>query len=451
MSKLEVAVAFFLVAFIVGMLHFPANVHASTYSANAVWFGENGTGWPSPNGHILSTNLTKCVNDLANNDIEYAIVFVGYWNATIPSKPNVVYYNAAKAAWVDALANYQAFYTSVINGFHGKGIRVIGWVEDGEGGAMDLTTGNRQNIDNVIATYMNLGFDGYNDDVEGWTGSHQIYIDYLNNLTTFSHTGANFADGKPRLNMPDVGFDSQQNTNQYLNVDYIVSMFYSNVSALENQQAAAYWQEDFGEYHGNNNATPPASPMIMGLMNDYGNKYPLTWQLGQVDKYLLAFGHPQLAGFCLWLYEYMGANPNDWSQWNYWITRVGTNTPLLCVATITSSPVTGTQLTVNGTQQYTPNIQYGFNGTVIILHAPPIITQYTFLNWSNGTNATTISVTLTSNTTIAAMYTPAIPEHNVPVLPAPFMIAMAITMLLVIIAFKKNKKQHSNQKRARKV
>lgn len=432
MRKLKVVVAFFFVALIAGMFHLPAGVHASAYSANAVWIQD--AAWPrfpASKDNILSKNLSGLVSDLSNNYVEFAIVFVGYWNATTPSKPTISYQHNA------------AFYQNVISAFHAKGIKVIAWAENGGGGTMNLTAGNVQNAYNATIACMNIGFDGYNDDIESnW---NQDWINYLNSLTTVLHNETNFTDGKSRLNMPDVPYDYQQIFNPSLYVDYIVSMFYSGTSTLENSQAAAYWQEDFGEYQKTND-TPPASPMIMGLMNHYGNKYPLTWQLGQVDKYLLDYGHPQLAGFCIWLYEYMGTNANDWNQWNYWIARVGTNTPSLYVATITSSPVTGIQLTVNGTQHDTPNIQYGFNGTVIILQAPPSITQYTFLNWSNGANGTTLSVTLTSNTTITAIYTPAIPEHNVPVLPAPFMTAMAITMLLVILTFKKNKKQHSSKK-----
>ena len=122
-------------------------------------------------------------------------------------------------------------------------------------------------------------------------------------------------------------YDWAQNINQYLHVDYIVSMFYGSVSAFENSQAAYFWQEEFGEYNGHN--TPPASPMIIGIMNFYGssiggtNANPLSWQLVQCSNYLAAYGHPQLAGFCIWVYEYMNVNAPDWSAWDNWITTVG--------------------------------------------------------------------------------------------------------------------------------
>ena len=99
-------------------------------------------------------------------------------------------------------------------------------------------------------------------------------------------------------------------------------MFYSNKSTLEDPEAAAFWQENFGEFLLNNQ--PPASPVILGIMNYDGNAHPLKWQLNQIDELLAKYGHPKLAGFSIWLYEYMGTNPDDWQQWNNWITRLQT-------------------------------------------------------------------------------------------------------------------------------
>jgi hypothetical protein len=97
-------------------------------------------------------------------------------------------------------------------------------------------------------------------------------------------------------------------------------------------------------------------------MNYYGNQYPLAWQLNELGKYMSLYGHPQLVGFSLWLYEYMGTAPDDWTQWNYWITRIGTTTPPLYTITINSSPLS-VQMSFNGAPHYTPNSLYGFTGT----------------------------------------------------------------------------------------
>lgn len=297
MRKSKIAAVAFFVALLVNMSSFPMTVHASTYSVNAVWIQD--TSWVEMNPNILTTNLTKVVDDLSQASMKFAFVFGGYWNADTSS----IVYN-----------ENDSVFTTVINALHAVNVKVLAWVEsDGE---MNLSAANRQNLYDQITTCMNKGFDGYNDDIEDWNGTLQNYIDYENNCTTVLH-------GLGKLMTADVALDWQQDTNQYLHMDYIVSMFYSNVSTLESSQAAVSWQEDFGEYQGHN--TPPASPMIMGIMNYYGNQYPLAWQLEQVDKYLTAYEHPQLVGFCIWLYEYMGTHADDWNQWNNWI--VVTETP----------------------------------------------------------------------------------------------------------------------------
>jgi len=291
MRKSKLAVATFFVAVLIIMPLLPTTFHASAYSANAVWIQD--MSWVRMNPSILTTNLTKVVDDLSHGNMKFAFVFTGYWNAD----NSTIMYN-----------ENDSVFTTVINALHAVNIKVLAWVENE--GAMNVSAANRQILYGQISTCMNKGFDGYNDDIEDWNGTLQNWIDYENNCTAVLH-------GLEKLMTADVAWDWQQNTNQYLHMDYIVSMFYSKVSTLESPDAAASWQEDFGEYNGHN--TPPASPMIMGIMNYYGNEYPLTWQLEQVDNYLTTYEHPQLAGFCLWLYEYMGTNADDWSQWNNWI------------------------------------------------------------------------------------------------------------------------------------
>ena len=194
----------------------------------------------------------------------------------------------------------------------------MAWAENGDA-ELDVTAANRNNLYASITRCVNKGFDGYNDDVEAYNGTLQDWIDYLNNATPVLH-------GLGKLMTADVPNDWRQNINPYLRMDYIVSMFYTSKSLLEDPRAAAYWQENFGQYLWHNN--PPASPMILGIMNYYGNTHSLAWQLNQTERLLAKYGHPRLEGFSIWLYEYMGTNPDDWQQWNNWITRLQTqNSP----------------------------------------------------------------------------------------------------------------------------
>lgn len=313
------------------------------YTVNAVWI--QNAGWVAMNKNILTTNLTKVVNDLESGNITFAFVFAGYWDAS----SSTIGYAEPDSVW-----------TSVINALHAVNIKVLAWVENN--GTMNVSATNWSTLFSQIGTCMSKGFDGYNDDIENWYGTLQTWIDWENNCTLY-------VQSLGKIMTADVGYDWQQNTNPYLHMDYVVSMFYSSRSTLENPQAAAFWQEDFGEYSGHN--TPPASPMIMGIMNYYGNTYTLEWQLTQIDNYLAAYGHPQLVGFCIWLYEYMGTNPDDWTQWNYWITRVGTASARgsICVqGTSSGLNVTFQAWIDNATPVQVPTTGYTFTNMTVGSH-----------------------------------------------------------------------------------
>jgi hypothetical protein len=269
----------------------PLNVgfeERAVWIVNAAW-----SHFPTDKRLVLVDHLDEVVQDLENNNITMVFAFVGYWD---PATATIGY----------TMTDVQI--TNAINALHAKGIRVLAWAEDC--GQMDIVN-QRQAIYDEILECMNKGFDGYHDDIENCAPNcaHQDYIDYLNNATNLLH-------GNNKLMTAAVAFDWEQNTNPYLHMDYIVSMFYSDQSKCEDPQGKWYWQENFGQYMGNNN--PPASPVIMGLMNYYGNQHSLAWQLDWVTKEVASDPHPRLSGFCLWLYEYMTAD--DWEIWKYWIT-----------------------------------------------------------------------------------------------------------------------------------
>jgi len=280
------------------------------YTSNAVWIQDDSwTGFASP--YCLTNDLEGVVTTLSQNNIDMAFVFVGFWIAYDPTDPYIDYQHDA------------SFYANVIDAFHAENIQVLAWAESYYG-TMDLRAYNRQVIYDRIVECMNIGFDGYNDDVEDWTGTLQDYIDYLNGATTVLHNLG-------KLMTADVAFDWQINVNPYLYMDYIVTMFYSDWSMFEDPDGPYYFQENFGhspeEIGGDGSTLPPASPVILGIMNCYVrlNDYPISYQLSQCSNYLAMYEHPQLSGFCIWLYEYMGSygQTDDWAQWNSWINSVG--------------------------------------------------------------------------------------------------------------------------------
>jgi len=269
------------------------------YPQNAVWIVNQDWVYMQPN--ILDNNLTKVLNDCSQNKIEYVFLYVGSWEA---------------AYTIDYLES-NATYAEVIADFHALNITVLAWVEDVDW-IPDYHAGNWTHIDNAYLGVTQRGFDGINDDIERVVDGENTsdFINYCNNETVYMHSLG-------KLFMPDVACDWNQDINPYLHVDAIVSMFYGDESAFESSQAAAFWQENIGEYGQN---TPPASPMILGIMNFDGNKYPLSWQLEQCSTLMSKYPCAKIEGFSLWLYEYMGTHPDDWSQWNYWITNNATAT-----------------------------------------------------------------------------------------------------------------------------
>jgi len=263
------------------------------YSENAIWIMNAAwDGFPNDKKNVLIEHLNDVLVDLQDSGITYVFVFVGYWN---PADSTIGY----------TMTDSQI--TKIISAMHSINCTVLAWVEDN--GPIDVTPANRNKLYNEISKCMDKGFDGYNDDIENYVGTLQNWIEYENNATVVLHDLG-------KIMTADVPYDWQQNINPYLNMDYIVTMFYSNKSTFEDPQARKYWQENFGQYQGNNN--PPASPVILGIMNYYGNLHPLSWQLNWIDNELSGDGSPQLVGFSIWLYEYM--SDADWKTWRNWVT-----------------------------------------------------------------------------------------------------------------------------------
>ena len=260
---------------------------AEHFQQNAIWIYNQA--WVDVQKDVLANNLTGIVKSLRDRNITMAFVFVGYFN---PATNRVDQYPS------DSLVQ------QVIAAFHSIGLRVLAWGENGYD-PMDIRPANRENIYNEIRYWLDKGFDGWHDDIERYLGTHQEWIYYLNNATTVCHE-------RGKLMTAAIPYDWEQNTNPYLRMDYIVTMFYSSRSTCEDPQGVSYFQENFGQYHGNN--SPPASPLILGIMNYKKNSHSLGWQLSWIQQTMASNAHPNLVGFSIWIYEYM--SPKDWQTWD---------------------------------------------------------------------------------------------------------------------------------------
>lgn len=349
----------------------------TVYSENAIWIVDQS--WvPIPNyanTPALSGNITQIAINCSQNNITMVFVFIGYWS---PSTNNVTYVRTP------------AFYQNVISIFHTYGIKVLAWTEAyGSSQVMDITPANRGNMYASITTFLNIGFDGYNDAMESYSGTLQQFIDYENNCTVVVHNLG-------KIMTADIGIDWSQSINMYLKVDYIVTMFYGTMSGFELPSATAYWAENFGLYGRDHGA--PASPVILGIMNDIiqgWNQYPLCWQLEQAAVDMNTITNRSLAGFCFYTYEYMNLNrTDDWVQWNYFINHLGQglSTPTLYAISLNSSPAPTATVTFQGLAQTTNTLGFSFNvSSSYTLSAISAYVATTMYPTSLGISSTTVS------------------------------------------------------------
>lgn len=265
----------------------------------------------------------QLLRDLSHMNIQYVVVFVGFWDATNPSAPTIWHYSPSALVhdWVRTPAYYQEFIAQC----HVLGIKVLCWIEDSSVGTMDISPANYDNIWVKIKEAIDMGFDGFADDIENWVGkdnsgtgegttaNNVTQNAFLNDLTQRLHSLPT-----PKIHAPFTAFDWTQSQNEYLNVDFIQSMFYTNKTTLADPQCDYFWQEQFGEYSGH--TIPPASPLIVGLFFHVNNppEYDtMTEQIVKLDQLIANYGHPKMYGFFIWYYETMTSQ--DIVAWNNWI------------------------------------------------------------------------------------------------------------------------------------
>ena len=265
------------------------------YDINAVWIGEA--------NDPIDTNLQNVITTLVKNQIKFAIIITGYWNATTPSEPTI---NYDRAPEIDA---------SICAAFKAAGIAPIAWVESIFG------TGTTEGIPNITSTYYSVynaqigevmarGFSGYSEDIEQYSGTGIDYINYHNQQAIYLHSIG-------KICMPAIPANTGGNNyNSFLNVDYILTMFYWTTSLFENPDSDIYWQEEFGLGNYNSTFGTPASPIIFGINGSQENQNSFSWQLSQFARCLNNYGSSNLAGICIWSYDFM--NSADWTTWNNW-------------------------------------------------------------------------------------------------------------------------------------
>ncbi len=278
-----------------------------TLSIAAFWYQTNLTSKPVPQ---LSDKLQNCVWLLPSSEglqlmsdsslwkstavrleganINGVIVWAGNWNAD-----HTINYADSPNTWTQFIQTVKA-----VN----PNFKVLALV--GTGGGIDIS--NPEYRTEMISAAKQLlssaPFDGWNDDLESYSGSNQDLINYWQGV-------AGMVKDMGGIATVDTGVDwSYQIQDVYpslTNFDYIMPMFYATIAQ---PNAADLW---------NNILSNSPVPVIMGLAvnpAENGNT-TMAQQLNWIDSQ----SKENLTGYSIWAYDYL--SNNDFNTWSNWVTN----------------------------------------------------------------------------------------------------------------------------------
>ncbi len=246
--------------------------------------------------HASPSVWRTIVTRLESVNIKCIIVWAGTWN-----NDHSISYSDSPAEWIQFINAVKAVDPNFI-----VLALVAGWGIDISQSSYTLAMS-----DAVKQLLSSAPFDGFNDDLEGFTGTNQNLIDYWQAEASMIHNMG-------KIVTVDTGVDWSykiEDVYPYLtNFDYIMPMFYWTI---KDANALSYWDRIL--------SNSPV-PVIMGLDVDQNemNNFSMSQQLNWID---LAMGNnPQsnLAGFSIWAYDYWdtsGGTSNDFEAWANWATK----------------------------------------------------------------------------------------------------------------------------------
>lgn len=196
--------------------------------------------------------------------------------------------------------------TATINAIHNRNVnfKVYPFLYWGESAVDISTSGNRNLMYTAITACVNKGFDGFQDDLETYTGTTQNYIDYLTGVASTVH-----GLGKTASAALGCGYAYPVETvYPTLTLDYVCPMVYNGGPFNQSEM------EDVIPRVLENSAVP----VMLGLRIDRPEEKPYTLesQLGWVET-ILATGYPEFVGFSLWIYDDMVSG--DWTAWDNYV------------------------------------------------------------------------------------------------------------------------------------
>jgi hypothetical protein len=261
---------------------------------NCIWLAPSSEGLELMNNPSLWHSIAV---KLDNANIHCIIVWTGQWNPD-----HTINYADSPSVWTQFIDTVKA-----INSNFKVLALVNGWGID-----ISDPTYRTAMLNAVQQLMSSASFDGFNDDLENFTGTNQNLIDYW-------QAEASLVKGMGKIATVDLEVDWPyliEDVYPYLtNFDYIMPMFYWKI---EDANALSYW---------NRILSNSPVPVIMGLDVDSNdmNNFSMSQQLSWIDQALNSSQHSSLAGFSIWAYDYW--SDNDFAAWNNWATKntIGAN------------------------------------------------------------------------------------------------------------------------------
>jgi hypothetical protein len=285
--KKTVIIATMLIATIIVSFFVLTNVPSSRLH-NCVWIGPSSEGLEVMNNPSLWHSIALRLKDANINCI---IVWAGQWDSDY-----TINYADAPSVWKQFINTVK----SVSSNFKILAL-VNGWginVED--------PSYKSAMLNSVKQLMASASFDGFNDDIENFTGTNRNIIDYWQAEARMIKDMGKIATVDLEIDWP---FTIEDVYPYLTNFNYVIPMFYWKI---EDTNALTYW---------NRILSSSSVPIIMGLDIDPNdmNNYSMSQKLSWIDQTLNGSQNSNLAGFSIWAYDFW--NNADFSAWNNWATK----------------------------------------------------------------------------------------------------------------------------------
>lgn len=266
---------------------------------NAIWFEHDRIDW-------LLDNATEVLDYLAYGKISLIFLFTGYWT----TDNEIDYDDWATDSNIEDI-------TDAIHSYSGYDFKVFAWIASGKWngpppGLPNInvsTPEKRQQLVNESVACVNKGFDGFDCDDEGFDGTWDEYIIYIDLLTSELHNNGKLS-ANSQMALDDENTDYEE-VYGGLNVDYVKPMLYTSDEG------------DFKERMrwalGNS-----TSPILLGIPAYDGVAFntPMTEYFSWIDEVLAGGSYPMLEGIAIYDGWNDGMWYNDnWDDWNSWTTK----------------------------------------------------------------------------------------------------------------------------------